>query len=101
MKLTVYKCDGCDKVLSDGKTSIEHFSINFGWNSGWAMQISDEVEVGGYEKKWQVTNAFKGIKQFCNGPCLAKFVKGFKPEKKTIVGKRNKAGRWDVNWKYV
>lgn len=97
VKSTVYSCDHCKKVLSNAQdTELEHFSINFGYDSGWAMRIHGEVEVGEYEKRWDVTNTFQGIKQFCNERCLGSWAKEYKPKKITL--KSENLGKWRVTY---
>ena len=73
MKRTVYSCDQCKRVLSDGKTFVEHLSINFCSGSGL------------YRKKgmtcpWNLITSITGIYQFCDEECLAVFFKDFLAE---------------------
>lgn len=64
MKLTIYKCDNCSKILSDDKTSIDHLSINFG-ESGLAYK---------HDGEWVLHRIPSGIKQFCNTDCMGNWV---------------------------
>ncbi len=92
MKLEIYKCDHCKKVLSDPSQDIavEHFSLAFISHSGWAMKLHEEIDVGEYGPKWDITNSFGGIKQFCNEKCAGSWLGGYKPKKINLKAKRIK-----------
>lgn len=68
MKIVVYKCDECKAVLSNQKEkiAIPHLSIDFGeLISGWVKRE---------KHTWKFTKWLQGIKHFCNGRCLARYV---------------------------
>jgi len=78
---TVYACDYCGAVLSDGadsKTgkSKEHLSIRFGRPVGWA--VFDGIA-------WDMVNteASSTIKQFCDVLCLGSYFDQIRPESAT------------------
>lgn len=63
MRVTIYKCDECKKVLSTGPEGIPHLSIDFNRQSGWVKK----------ETMWNHLKKVIGIRQFCNGNCLGKY----------------------------
>jgi len=64
MKITVYKCDECGKVLSDEDKAIPHLSIAIGGPSGIASQ--------GPAGRWGIYPTLPhGIIHFCDPACLA------------------------------
>lgn len=72
MKKTIYICDSCEKILSNGKIAREHLSICFASYSGWVKK--DDFE------KWEHEINITGIKQFCNGECLGNYFDKLKIE---------------------
>jgi len=65
MKITLYKCDHCRKILSDDVIRLPHISINLSEKSGWVEPNKN----GWYNFSTKIT----GIKQFCSGRCLGKY----------------------------
>lgn len=70
MKLTIYTCDACNKVLSNetDKIAVNHININFN-------KCSVAVYKWGPSPRWENANAFNGHYQFCNLDCLCAFLK--------------------------
>ncbi len=64
-----YRCDSCNKVLSDGKRQHKrHLSLAFSGYCGF-------VERNPEGDSWRhVTLVETGIKQFCDTACLSAFV---------------------------
>jgi len=68
MKITIYKCDNCGKLLSDPSQDIglRHISCSFDTYSGW-VERKKELNM------WQHFIKVQGIKQFCNSECLKRY----------------------------
>lgn len=66
MKITVYKCDTCDKVLSADKEFKKHLSLE---NVG-SISFVEKIGNGNYHG----TKVLGGFKQFCDTLCLASFI---------------------------
>lgn len=67
MRSLQYRCDRCDKELSDEKTgkALPHISIELN-HFGWAKK---------YQEGWHMVNAVRGFYQFCDTLCLNAFLK--------------------------
>jgi len=65
MKITIYKCDECNKILSDDKEFSSHLSIDSG-----RIQLAHK----GDTKHILTHNLLTGIKQFCNTVCLSNYI---------------------------
>lgn len=64
----IYRCDSCNKVLSDGKrVHKRHLSLAFSGYCGF-------VERDSLDNWKHVTLVETGIKQFCDIACLGAFV---------------------------
>lgn len=70
MKLTIYTCDYCNKVLSNetDEIAVNHINIHFN-NCSYAIYKR------GQDPKWVDTNTIRGHYQFCNLDCLCAFLK--------------------------
>ena len=68
MRKIIYICDRCKTILSDEDREIAkpHLSIDFGYQSGWVRKDKDHG--------WKLAGQITGMKQFCNGRCLAIFL---------------------------
>lgn len=67
MRITVYKCDECGKVLSDEKTFQKHLNLD-------QSRIQYVTKVGKNIQAISTQNLLTGIKQFCNALCLSNFI---------------------------
>lgn len=77
MKIVIYKCDECNKILSDDNNIKNiHLSINFAQHSGWVKPSLNYIP-----GCWHHETKLNGIKQFCDEKCLAKFFKKTKLKK--------------------
>ena len=80
MKLTIYKCDTCQTIVSEGgKIAIPHFSFTLAYESGW-------VEMDG---RWHSSG---GIYQFCSPRCISEFFALQVPKRVERLGKEAKHG---------
>ena len=82
MRLIIYKCDNCKKILSEGVNGETHLSINFDRMSGW---VSPTPKGSGINQAidyidWGYLVTFKGVRQFCNGTCAGKYLDKIKNE---------------------
>lgn len=71
MRKIIYCCDECGKQLSVDNKGKAHLSVDFGSHSGWVAP----------ETNWQHIEPVRGIHQFCNGQCLARFFNKIKKQK--------------------
>ena len=65
MRIEVYKCDECLKILSDDKVSTPHLSVE-GGRIGYASRRSSGA--------WSSQTLLQRHKQFCNQDCLKKYL---------------------------
>lgn len=65
MRKIIYFCDECGKTLDDGgQNKLPHLSIVFGQYSGWVAP----------ESNWRHIKTVAGIRQFCGGVCLGRYL---------------------------
>ena len=72
MKYTIYRCDYCNKVLSDKIDNISksHITISIAEGSGKYDKDSDDLK-GRYNDGWKRSLEYaKGVYQYCNSSCL-------------------------------
>jgi len=64
MLISLYKCDNCGKILSEGGIGKPHISIKLRTYSGW---------VANEDGRWHYKTNKQGIFQFCSGLCLGQY----------------------------